>query len=130
MRLLLDTHVLLWVVSDPARLAAAAVQQIRDPVNELFVSAITPFEITTKHRIGKLPDAGPILAAYTDVLRTLGARELAITSRHGLIAGQLSWDHRDPFDRILAAQSIIENIPLVTSDAVFSTLGGVRTVWT
>jgi PIN domain nuclease of toxin-antitoxin system len=130
MRLLLDTHVLLWVVSDPARLAAAAAKQIRNPVNELFVSAITPFEITTKHRIGRLPDAGPIIAAYSDVLRTLGAKELAIASRHGLIAGQLSWDHRDPFDRILAAQSIIENIPLVTSDSIFGTLGGVRTVWT
>jgi PIN domain nuclease of toxin-antitoxin system len=64
------------------------------------------------------------------VLRTLGAKELPITTRHGLVAGQLPWAHRDPFDRILAAQSLIENIPLVTSDAVFSTLGGVRTVWT
>jgi len=54
---------------------------------------------------------------------------LTITSRHGLVAGQLPWAHRDPFDRILGAQSISENILLVTSDAVFGTLGGVRTVW-
>ena len=129
MRLLLDTHVLLYTLGDPARLAASAAAQIRDPTNELFVSATTAFEITTKHRIGKLPDAGPIIAAYPDVLRALGAEELPITSRHGLVAGQLPWGHRDPFDRILAAQSITENIPLVTADAVFGTIGGIRTVW-
>ena len=130
MRLLLDTHVLLWALGDPDRIAAAAVAQIRNPANELLVSAATPLEIATKHRIGKLPDAGSVLAAYSDVLRTLGAKELPITSHHALVAGQLSWDHRDPFDRILAAQSITESIPLVTSDSVFDTIGGVRTLWT
>ena len=129
MRLLLDTHVLLWALGDPDRIAAAAAANIRNPANELFVSAATPFEIATKHRIGKLPDAGPVVAAYSDLVRTLGAKELPMTSHHALVAGQLPWEHRDPFDRILAAQSIIESIPLVTSDKVFGTIGGVRTLW-
>lgn len=129
MRLLLDTHAFIWLISDPARIPAAALEATRNPRNELFVSAISPFEIATKHRIGKFPDAQRVLLAYDDYLRQLRAEQLPITSHHGIVAGQLSWDHRDPFDRILAAQSITENMPLVTADKIFMTAGGVRTVW-
>lgn len=129
MRLLLDTHVLLWALGDPSRLSQEAAAQIREPANELFVSAITPFELATKHRIGKLPDAEPLLLAFGDHMRRLGANELPISSHHALVAGQLNWDHRDPFDRMLAAQSITEAIPLVTSDVAFGTISGVRVIW-
>lgn len=129
MKLLLDTHVLLWALGDPSRIPAAATALIRNASNELFVSAVTPLEIATKHRAGKLPEAGSLLAVYLDVLRELGARELPITSHHALVVGQLEWQHRDPFDRIIAAQSITESMVLVTSDAVFKTIGGVRTTW-
>lgn len=128
MRLLLDTHVLLWALRDPARLSAEASALIREPSNELVVSAATAWEIATKHRIGKLPDAAPILLAYSEYLDRLGAVELEITARHALVAGQLDWDHRDPFDRILAAQSMLESLVLVTADAIFQSLSGVRTI--
>jgi PIN domain nuclease of toxin-antitoxin system len=126
-RLLLDTHVLLWALRDPARLSDEASELIREPSHELVVSAATAWEIATKYRIGKLPDAAPILLGYSDYLDRLGAAELPITSRHALVAGQLDWAHRDPFDRILAAQCLLESLTLVTADVVFDALGGVRT---
>lgn len=125
-KLLLDTHVLLWSLRDPARLSAEASALIREPSNELVVSAATAWEIATKHRIGKFPDAAPLLLAYFDYLNRLGAVELAISSRHALVAGQLDWDYRDPFDRVLAAQCLLESLTLVTADAAFQSLDGVR----
>lgn len=124
-RLLLDTHVLLWALRDPGRLSAATAVLLRDRANELIVSAATAWEIATKHRIGKLPGAAGLLLAYSDNLRRLGATELPMTSRHALAAGQLDWDHRDPFDRMLAAQSVIEGLTLVTADPAFSAIPGV-----
>lgn len=129
MRLLLDTHVLLWALRSPNRLSATALALIRDPANVLLISSISAYEVADKFRLGKLPDAAPILFAYADYLGRLQATELPITSRHGLTAGQLPWEHRDPFDRILAAQSITDSVPLVTSDTVFATVAGVHTIW-
>jgi PIN domain nuclease of toxin-antitoxin system len=93
---------------------------IEDASVELLVSASSAWEIATKHRLGKLPDATPIVLSYARNLDRLGAHELPISSRHALAAGDLAWDHRDPFDRILAAQSILDGLPLVTSDAAFA----------
>ena len=129
MKLLLDTHAFVWALRRPERLPESLVAIIRNRAYDLVVSAITPFELATKHRIGKLPEVAPMLLAYPDFLERLGARELPITSHHALVAGQLEWDHRDPFDRLLAAQSITESMLLVTSDAVFRSIGGVRTLW-
>ncbi len=129
MRLLLDTHVLLWALRDPERIPASVAAIVRDPSHQLQVSAATAWEIATKHRIGKLPDAGPILLAYLDNLRQLGAVELPITSHHALVAGQLDWSHRDPFDRILAAQSVLTSSALVTGDSAFRAFPGVRVIW-
>jgi PIN domain nuclease of toxin-antitoxin system len=127
-RLLLDTHVVLWALRDPARLGPEAGVLIRDRANELFVSAATPWEIATKHRIGKLDDAGPLLLAWSQYLDRLGASELPISSAHALAAGQLDWGHRDPFDRMLAAQSVLDSLVLVTADTVFRSLPAVRTI--
>lgn len=129
MRVLLDTHALLWALRDPESLSSAAGSLLTDPATELLVSAATPWEIATKHRIGTLPDAEPLLLGYAGHLSRLGARELPITSRHALAAGSLTWTHRDPFDRVLAAQSILEDVPLVSRDAAFSTLAGLRVLW-
>lgn len=126
-RLLLDTHVSLWALRDPARLSIEAAALLRDPAHELVVSAVTAWEIATKYRIGKLPDAAPIVSSYSEFLFQLGAVELEITARQTLVAGQLEWSHRDPFDRILAAQSQLESLTLVTADVVFQPLGGLRT---
>jgi PIN domain nuclease of toxin-antitoxin system len=129
MKLLLDTHVLIWTLRSPGHIGNCAMASMSARNNELLVSAVTPFEIATKNRLGKLPEGDRILLAYDDYLRQLGATELAMTSHHGIVAGQLKTEHRDPFDRILAAQAITENLVLVTSDAVFDSIGGVRTLW-
>ena len=127
-KLLLDTHVLLWALCDPGRLSAEASALMREPSNKLVVSTATAGAIATKHRIGKRPDAAPLLQTYSDYLnRLLGAVELTITSRHALAAGQRDWVQRDPFDRLLAAHCLLESLTLVTADAVFQSLDGRRT---
>jgi PIN domain nuclease of toxin-antitoxin system len=128
-RFLIDTHVLIWSLGTMSELPKRIVGILSDPANSLVVSAATAFEIATKYRIGKLPEAEPLVLAYDELMHEINATQLTISTRHGLTAGQLAWDHRDPFDRILAAQSILENLPLVTSDAVFASFGGVQTVW-
>lgn len=129
MRLLLDTHVLLWSLAAPDQLTSSARSAIEDRDNELWVSAASAWELSTKHRLGKLPQADVLLLGYEEHLARLGATELAITSRHALNAGGLNWNHRDPFDRMLAAQAMIESATLVTADAAFADLAGVRLLW-
>ncbi len=129
MRLLLDTHTFFWAVRDPSRIPAAATALLTDPGNELLVSAVTPWEMGIKVRSGRFPEAVAFLAAMPRYLSTLGAAELPITIEHSLVAGQLEWPHRDPFDRMLAAQAIIENAVLLSADAAFAALGGVRLAW-
>lgn len=126
MSVLLDTHVLLWALWEPDRLSVTARQLLADPRTDLLCSAVIPWEIAIKHRRGRLPDAGPVLAGFDAHLARLGARELPISSRHALVAGSLDWEHPDPFDRMLAAQALTEGLPLVTSDPAFSTLPGLR----
>jgi PIN domain nuclease of toxin-antitoxin system len=128
-KLLLDTHTLVWLIGNVSHIPKSTLAALREPRTELFVSSVSPFEISTKHRLGKFPEAAAFVLSYDQKMADLGASELPITARHGLVAGQLSWDHRDPFDRILAAQSILENLPLVTSDAVFASVVGVQTIW-
>ena len=102
-RLLLDTHTLLWALAEPQRLSAHAADLIRDPTNVVLVSAASAWEIATKHRLGKLPGAGPIVAGFVAHLATLRAEELPVRSIHALQAGSFVVEHRDPFDRMLAA---------------------------
>ena len=127
--LLLDTHALLWALTDPNRLSDDVRTTISDPSTELAVSAASAWELATKNRVGKLPQADALLARYADHLDRLGARPLPISTSHALLAGRLEWDHRDPFDRMLAAQAILDDLALVTCDDAFRTLPGVRTWW-
>lgn len=126
---LLDTHALLWLLGDSSRLPEALLDELADPDVHLWVSAASAMEIATKARIGKLPEGEPLIATWADRLAEIDVQETSITSRHALLAGSLSWHHRDPFDRFLAAQAIIEGIPLVTNDAVFRSLPAVTTRW-
>lgn len=129
MRLLLDTHALLWAVGDPGRLSQVARTLIEDRRNDLFVSAASAWELATKLRLGKLPDAADLVDDWSATIERLVARELPISAAHARYAGSLAWDHRDPFDRMLAAQSILESLPLVSIDPAFATLPGVRVRW-
>jgi PIN domain nuclease of toxin-antitoxin system len=127
-RVLLDTHALLWWLAGDAQLSDAARATSADEGNEIFVSAASAWEVTTKHRIGKLPGAGPLAVDFAREVRAQGFRPLAITLEHGQVAGSLTGEHRDPFDRMLIAQAREEKMALVSNEAVFATFG-VTCIW-
>ena len=112
MQLLLDTHVLLWALTDHERLGPAAREVITDRRSLVCVSAASAWEITIKTTLGKLRAPGNLAVALGDA----GFEPLAISVDHALAVGQLPDIHRDPFDRILLAQAITEGLTLVTSD--------------
>lgn len=128
MRLLLDTHALLWWFTDDARLSVGARQAIADSDNVVHVSAASAWEIATKQRIGKLEGVPDAVSRYVELIEADGFRHLPISHLHALRAG--SWDvaHRDPFDRILAAQSALERMLLVSRDPAFA-LFELETLW-
>jgi PIN domain nuclease of toxin-antitoxin system len=122
-RVLLDTHALLWWLFDDPKLPAAARGVIADPDNQVLVSSASAWEIATKHRRGKLPEAGDVPDRLEDYLRTARFDSLPITLPHALAAGRLPGPHKDPFDRMLIAQSILEQAPVITGDPVFGDYG-------
>ena len=127
--LLLDTHALLWVLVDPERIPAATLASVRAPETTLYVSAASAWEIATKHRLGKLDDAAAVVSGYPEHLDRLRAEEIPITGHHALTAGSLQWSHRDPFDRVIVAQAVLESLPVVTSDVALAEFPAIRTVW-
>ncbi len=127
--LLLDTHALLWVLVDPGRIPAETLATVRAPGTTVYVSAASAWEIATKHGLGKLEGAAAVVSGYREHLARLRAEELAITGHHALTAGSLQWSHRDPFDRVIVAQAVLESLPVVTSDAALVDFPAIRTVW-
>lgn len=127
--LLLDTHALVWAVSTPDRLSASARALIEDRGNRLLVSAASAWELATKFRLGRFPEAEVLVRQFAAVLDQLGAAELPMSADHALRAGGLRWTHRDPFDRMLAAQALIANVPLITRDPAFEDLPGLVLQW-
>ncbi len=128
MRVLLDTHALLWWLADDDRLAKSARDVIGDQSNEVLVSAATAWEIATKVRIGKLPQHAGIANDLPIHLVAQGFGALAISMEHGQRAGLLPGPHRDPFDRMLIAQAHSEGIPLVSNEDIFDRYGVTR-IW-
>ena len=128
MRILLDTHALLWWLDGDARLSKRARAAIGDARTTCLVSAASAWEITTKARLGKLPGALEVAADIGGCLRGQQFTPLDITIDHAQRAGSLPGAHRDPFDRMLIAQSQAENLPLVSNDVVFDDYGVVR-IW-
>ncbi len=127
-RLLLDTHAVLWWFADDAALTNKVKALIDDPANTILVSAASAWEICTKVRIGKLPSGGALCEDFSGYLQRHHFEPLAITVEHGRLAGRLDGAHKDPFDRMLAAQALIEDMPIVTNDAAFIGFG-VKVVW-
>ena len=116
LELLLDTHALLWWLAEPDRLSPAAYGAIEDPRNRVHVSAASGWEIATKARLGKLPAASELLDYLPQLLAAQGFEKLPITLLHGLHAGRYPMAHRDPFDRLLAAQAELGGLTLVSLD--------------
>lgn len=120
MKLLLDTHALLWWWTDDPKLSATSRQAIADAENQVLVSAASAWEIATKYRLGKLPHAAQALDRFNELVVADGFEHLPIDYMHSVKAGVYSNAHRDPFDRILAAQANLEKAVLVTLDPVFA----------
>ena len=123
MRLLLDTHALLWWSEGSERLSRRAVDLITDEENDVFVSAVSAMEIATKFRLNKLPGARRWALAFEAELEAEGFGALPIAINHARIAGGLPIPHKDPFDRLLIAQASIEGMTLVSNEVVFDSFG-------
>ena len=128
MNLLLDTHVLLWWLLEPSRLSAQARRSVASRHNDVWVSVATGWEILTKYRIGKLPSIGGLAANLFQEVQEEGFEPLSITFQHACLAGSFTHAHRDPFDRMLAAQSLLENLQLVSADPAFDQFG-IERIW-
>ncbi|GGN36631.1 PIN domain nuclease of toxin-antitoxin system [Actinoplanes campanulatus] len=112
MSLLLDTHVVLWWLTDDPTLAAEIKDRLdHDP--DVYISPATIWEVAIKQSLGKLENP----ADLAERIRDSGFRHLNITAEHGIVAGRLPLIHRDPFDRMLIAQAQVEHLTLVTRDA-------------
>jgi len=125
-RLLLDTHALIWWLAADDALSSAARSAIADSANDVFVSAASAWEIATKHRIGKLPGAALLAADVAGYVAAQGFNELPISIRHGQIAGNLPRIHKDPFDRMLIAQAVAADMTIVSNETLFRAYGVAR----
>jgi PIN domain nuclease of toxin-antitoxin system len=123
MRLLLDTHVLVWSATDPDRLSRTARAAVEDGANDVFVSPVTAWEIAIKQSLGKLDLARPAEDWLPDVLRRTGFDVAEVGLAAALRVRGLDWHHRDPFDRLLIAQALDEGFTVVTRDDVFKAYG-------
>ncbi len=120
MRVLLDTHALLWWLFNDPKLSQHARDLIKEPGNTVLMSSASAWEIATKYRLGKLPEAGEVAQNLPELLRMARIDVLPISVEHALAAGHLPGPHRDPFDRMLIAQAQLERIPIITTDGEFS----------
>ncbi|MGA2570776.1 MAG: type II toxin-antitoxin system VapC family toxin [Terracidiphilus sp.] len=128
MKVLLDTHALLWAAFRPDLLSARVRELVQTPANEILVSAASAWEIATKYRLGKLSSAQVLVEDFIPKVTAAGYILLSISTEHALRAGRLPAAHKDPFDRMLAAQAIHEDLPLVSSDTQLDVFG-VRREW-
>jgi PIN domain nuclease of toxin-antitoxin system len=119
MRLLLDTHALIWAAQAPELLAEPARTAIADRKNAVYVSAVSALEIATKYRLGKLSVSPSLAEHFVDEVEGQGFRVLPITAQHAQRAGLMGIPHKDPFDRLLIAQTHIEGMTLVSNEAIF-----------
>jgi PIN domain nuclease of toxin-antitoxin system len=128
LRLLLDTHALIWWLAGDEALSGPAREAIADETNAVAVSAASAMEVATKFRLGKLPDAALLAQDFEAVVAEQGFDELAISVHHARLAGEMNIAHKDPFDRLLIAQALAEDMVLVSNEAVFDGFA-VKRLW-
>ncbi len=128
MKVLLDTCAVIWATLSPSALSRKARQIVANESNVIFVSAASAWEIATKVRAGKLPGAEKLERDFLDVMEVAGYTLLAIDAESALRAGRLLSEHRDPFDRMIAAQALGRDIPVLSSDSQLDQFG-VRRIW-
>ena len=128
MSLLLDTHTLFWWVTGSPMLSSKAKTAITGEGRQCYVSSVSVFELSNKVRLGKFEAAREVVERFEFILATDSFTPLPLAVAHAKLAGQLASPHRDPFDRLLVAQSIVENCEIVTADPALAALGA-RTIW-
>jgi PIN domain nuclease of toxin-antitoxin system len=126
MNLLLDTHALIWAANEPEKLPDAVRAAVEDSDNHIWISAVSAIEVAIKFRIGKLEGADELAEQFETVIAGFGFGQLPISVAHASLAGLLPLEHRDPFDRILIAQSQIEQYWLVSNEKLFDQFGVIR----
>jgi PIN domain nuclease of toxin-antitoxin system len=127
-RLLLDTHAFLWWLAGHPSLSKRARTEIDSSGSDVFVSAASAWEIATKYRLGKLPEADLVALDVTSTIESQQFTPLAVSVRHGQAAGALPGSHRDPFDRMLVAQAMLDDLTLVSNERAFDVYG-VKRLW-
>ncbi|MDX2259204.1 MAG: type II toxin-antitoxin system VapC family toxin [Hyphomicrobiaceae bacterium] len=128
MRILLDTHVLLWWVSSDPRLPPTVLHRLSAPDTTILISAVSAHEITTKHRLGKLTVPQELAHNLESIVTSSGWQALPLSIVHAQLAGSLPGHHRDPFDWMLAAQALSEDVPIASADAAMIGFG-VNVIW-
>jgi PIN domain nuclease of toxin-antitoxin system len=121
---LLDTHAFIWLTSRRRSVRPEVLGLLNQADSRVLVSAVSALEVATKVRLGKLEEARALADRWSESVGKLGASTLDLTTSHALAAGALAWSHRDPFDRLLAAQAIAHELTLVTADGVFRSAPG------
>ncbi|HRJ74188.1 MAG TPA: type II toxin-antitoxin system VapC family toxin [Terrimicrobiaceae bacterium] len=129
MKVLLDTHAMLWWWTAPERIRKKTLAVLSDPETTVFASAVSAHEMAYKHHCGKLALPDGLLKGFGDILAAERWTPLSITVEHTLLAGSLPSTHRDPFDRLLAAQATLEKARLVTMDPAFDSFSGLDILW-
>ena len=128
MTVLLDTHALLWWLYGDRRVSRRARALLSEPGNTVLVSSASAWEVATKHRLGKLPSVSAFVTDMPHWIREARLTELPISLEHAQRAGSLPGAHRDPFDRMIAAQSLIEQVPVISRDSSLDDFG-VERIW-
>ena len=125
MNILLDTHALMWWVWDNERLSQTARHATRN-AETVFVSSVSAIEIAIKYRIGKLPNGQVLAGHFVQVMQNEAFAELPVSWQEASLAGRMAGDHRDPFDRLLIAQGLLNNLTIVSNEQVFDSFGVAR----
>lgn len=128
MKLLLDTHALIWWLEGSEELSPRARDAISDEANSIAVSAASAMEVATKFRLGKLPGAALLAQDFEAIVAAQGFTELAISVHHARLAGAMNIAHKDPFDRFLIAQAQAESMALVSNEALFDSFA-IQRLW-